>query len=80
MLPALRAGDLVVGLRWFRPRPGLIVVVTAPGGRAIKRLIREEDGRWWLEGDNAPLSTDSRQWGAFSRRNLEARLLLRLRG
>jgi nickel-type superoxide dismutase maturation protease len=47
-----REGDVVVARR--PDRPALLVV---------KRVVRREPGGWWLEGDNAAASDDSRVFG-----------------
>ena len=48
----VRAGDVVVAR--FRRRPGLLVV---------KRAVREQDGGWWIQGDNEFVADDSRAYG-----------------
>ncbi len=48
----IRAGDLVVAT--FRSRPELLVV---------KRAIRPEADGWWVCGDNALVTDDSRAYG-----------------
>jgi type IV secretory pathway protease TraF len=64
MLPTYRSGDTLLGLRWFRPRPGRIV-----------RLTRDEV---WVEGDNPGFSTDSRHFGPVARTALEAVIVAKL--
>ena len=44
---------------------------------AVKRVTGRRDGGWWLEGDNPAASTDSRQVGAVSDRDVVARVLMR---
>jgi hypothetical protein len=48
----VRAGDVVVAR--FRSRPDLLVV---------KRAVREQDGGWWVHGDNDFVTDDSRAYG-----------------
>jgi hypothetical protein len=38
----------------FRSRPELLVV---------KRAVREQDGGWWVQGDNELVEDDSRAYG-----------------
>ena len=38
----------------------------------VKRAIREEPGGWWLEGDNALVTDDSRAYGVAA---VEARVI-----
>lgn len=61
-----REGDVVV---LERPdRPGLLVV---------KRVVRREAGGWWVEGDNAAASDDSRTFGPVPDRYVVARVVAR---
>jgi hypothetical protein len=69
MLPALSAGDcLVVSTR--RPvRPGAVVVARFPSRPdllVVKRAVRPVSDLWWVEGDNAEATDDSRRYGPAS--------------
>jgi phage repressor protein C with HTH and peptisase S24 domain len=48
----VRAGDVVVAR--FRARPDLLVV---------KRAVHEQEGGWWVQGDNEFVADDSRAFG-----------------
>ena len=67
MAPTLRDGDaLLVRRGGRRIRPGDIVVATfrsRPDLLVVKRAVREEDGGWWLRGDNEFVTDDSRAYG-----------------
>jgi phage repressor protein C with HTH and peptisase S24 domain len=66
MAPALRAGDALVVRRGARIRPGDIVVArfrSRPELLVVKRAVREQDGGWWLRGDNEFVADDSRAYG-----------------
>ncbi|WP_045745792.1 S24/S26 family peptidase [Actinoplanes rectilineatus] len=65
MVPALRHGDALVVLRTPRVRTGDIVVARFSGlpRLVVKRAVREQDGGWWVEGDNTFASDDSRVYG-----------------
>ena len=66
MSPTLRSGDALVVRRGGRVRPGDVVVATfraRPGLLVVKRAVREQDGGWWLQGDNAFVTDDSRRYG-----------------
>ncbi len=65
MVPTLRDGDAILVRRTGRARPGQVVVVTFPNepGLFVKRAVRQEGDGWWVEGDNADVSTDSRRYG-----------------
>ena len=75
MTPALSAGERVfvnkAAYLFSRPRPGDLVVVRdprQPERLLLKRIDREAGPRGWLVlGDNAPGSTDSRQFGPVGR-------------
>ena len=66
MVPTLRSGDALVVRRGGRVRPGDVVVASfpsRPGLLVVKRAVREQDGGWWLEGDNEFVTDDSRAYG-----------------
>ena len=66
MVPVLRDGDALLVRRWGRVRPGDIVVArfrTRPDLLVVKRAIHEQDGGWWLQGDNQLIEDDSRRYG-----------------
>jgi phage repressor protein C with HTH and peptisase S24 domain len=76
MVPALRDGDAILVRRTTRVRPGDVVVVGFAGqsGLFVKRAVRPVPGGWWVQGDNAAMSTDSRRYGAAQ---VVGRVLLR---
>jgi nickel-type superoxide dismutase maturation protease len=62
----VREGDVIV---LERPdRPGLLLV---------KRVVRREGAGWWVEGDNAAASDDSRLFGPVPDAYVVARVLAR---
>ncbi|BCJ42732.1 hypothetical protein GCM10010168_05270 [Actinoplanes ianthinogenes] len=66
MVPALRHGDALIVRRGARVRTGDVVVArfrSRPGLLVVKRAVREQDGGWWVEGDNAFVQDDSRAYG-----------------
>jgi len=69
MLPTLENGEIRFAVRGhIFARPGVIAVFVHPQRPAltqIKRLVRKSNGRWWVEGDNAEASTDSRDFGGI---------------
>jgi nickel-type superoxide dismutase maturation protease len=85
MVPALRDGDFVLArrVRADRVRPGDVVVARHPrradGLLVVKRAVRRTGGGWWLEGDNAFVTSDSREFGAVPDGLILARAVLRLR-
>jgi hypothetical protein len=90
MLPTLRDGDRLLALwgglqRPLAVRAGTVVVVRLPpdaAGRprplAVKRVVRREGLRWWVEGDNALEGVGSREVGALADADVLARVLCRL--
>ncbi len=69
MLPTLGNGEIHLAVRGrIFARRGAIAVFAhpqRPGLTQIKRLVGKSDGRWWVEGDNAEASTDSRDFGGI---------------
>lgn len=67
MEPSIHNGELLLARRSMRGLvPGQVVVLTNPVRPhliEIKRLIRESEDGWWVEGDNRELSIDSRSYG-----------------
>ncbi len=66
MAPAVRHGDALVVRRGGRVRAGDVVVArfrSRPELLVIKRAVREQDGGWWLRGDNSLVEDDSRAYG-----------------
>ena len=78
MLPTYRDGDLLLGWRWFVPKPGQVVVAHTPERYIIKRVKKVEGVEVWLEGDNTMVSTDSRSYGPFNLKMLEARVIIKV--
>lgn len=76
MVPELRDGDEVL-VQEYGCRPvciGDVVLVRHPTTRDVRIIKRVADlkdgGALWLLGDNAGASTDSRHFGAVSRKHL----------
>jgi nickel-type superoxide dismutase maturation protease len=66
MAPALKHGDAVLVRRGGRVRAGDIVVArfrSRPELLVVKRAVREQDGGWWVRGDNDLVTDDSRVYG-----------------
>ncbi|KUL29533.1 S26 family signal peptidase [Actinoplanes awajinensis] len=66
MAPVLHHGDALIVRRGATVRTGDIVVArfrSRPGLLVVKRVVREQDGGWWLEGDNTFVQDDSRSYG-----------------
>jgi nickel-type superoxide dismutase maturation protease len=63
MIPTLAPGEYVLVRRTSRPRVGSVVLVRRPGRYVVKRAVRRSAEGWWVEGDNAAASDDSRVFG-----------------
>jgi phage repressor protein C with HTH and peptisase S24 domain len=78
MAPTLRHGDMLLVRRGGRPvRAGDVVVArfrARPDLLVVKRVARAEGDGWWLIGDNALVTDDSRAFGVA---DVLGRVLLR---
>ena len=65
MLPTLLEGHSVLYSPHTRPKENLIILFRHPNQDLIliKRCIKVEEDRFWVEGDNPQKSTDSRHFG-----------------
>jgi phage repressor protein C with HTH and peptisase S24 domain len=66
MAPTLRDGDALLVRRGAAARVGDVVVArfrARPDLLVVKRVVREQDGGWWIEGDNEFVADDSRAYG-----------------
>ena len=66
MAPTLRSGDALLVRRGGRIRPGDVVVARFRSRSdllVVKRAVREQDGGWWIQGDNDFVEDDSRAYG-----------------
>ena len=82
MLPTYASGDWLVVTRNRRIAPGQVVVIereSRPGILLIKRVLRAEGKRWWVEGDNVLASDDSRSFGAIDAAEIVGRIRFRFR-
>lgn len=79
MEPTLRDGDRLLVRYGDRPRPGRIVVVRLPGRPvSVKRAVREVEGGWWVERDNADEGVDSWLVGAVPTEDVVGCVVCRL--
>ncbi len=82
MEPALSAGDRLLCRRVLAADvvPGQVLVLERPdrpGLLLVKRAVRRDHDGWWVEGDNATASDDSRLFGAVPDDHVVGRVLLR---
>ncbi|RMI36528.1 nickel-type superoxide dismutase maturation protease [Streptomyces triticirhizae] len=82
MLPTLCPGDQLLLAYGARVRPGHVVVLRHPFQHdllIVKRAAERREGGWWVLGDNAQVTNDSREFGVVPDGLLVARAVLRLR-
>ena len=82
MTPGLIPGDRVVVDRWTyrhrRPRVGEVALLRGPDGTPmVKRVASLSGDGIWVEGDNEPVSRDSRHFGRISDRAVRGRVVWR---
>jgi nickel-type superoxide dismutase maturation protease len=83
MSPTLVDGDWLLCRRVRGPtgaREGDVVVLERPdrpGLLIVKRIVHREGSGWWVEGDNAAASDDSRLFGPVPETYVVARVLAR---
>jgi nickel-type superoxide dismutase maturation protease len=83
MEPAIVNGEWWIVRRWGRPRVGDVALLEhphRPEALVVKRLVRRDPEGWWVLGDNAGASEDSRQFGAVPARNVRGVLWRRYGG
>ncbi len=82
MAPTYHDGDWLLALWGGQCKVGQVLIIEReerPGIYLVKRLVRIEDGKYWVQGDNPLASTDSRQWGLLNSQEIQGRVLLRYR-
>jgi phage repressor protein C with HTH and peptisase S24 domain len=77
MLPTYQPGDTLLGLRWFSPKKGDVVIANRDRP-LIKRVSHVNVEGIFVEGDNPRRSTDSRTFGLLRRDQIEAKVILKL--
>lgn len=80
MLPVYQPGDWLVVHYGAPVRPGDVVLARRPDRPnliVLKRAVRATPEGWWLLGDNAAESDDSRVFGAVPHEDVLARVLRR---
>ena len=77
MEPAYKSGEVLRVSRMRRPALGDVVVVRDPrdGREILKRVVRVEEGKFVVEGDNSSESTDSRAFGPVHKKAIVGKVV-----
>ena len=76
MLPKFKDGGVLVASGWFgRLRPHDVVIVRHGGREKVKRIREVSGGQLFLLGDNADMSTDSRDFGWLPLETVTAKVI-----
>lgn len=77
MEPTYKAGDLLLGWKWFKPQVNQVVVVRRPERTLIKRIKQHHVTNFWIEGDNPAHSSDSHNFGPVPQHQIQALIIHR---
>lgn len=77
MQPTLRPGSLLLGSALIKPKLGHIAIIKRRP-LSLKRIKKISGEGVWVEGDNPNASTDSRQFGLISPKDIEAVIFMKL--
>lgn len=75
MLPALKEGQIILGINCIKYNPGDIVMLSHRGIEKVKRVKKIVEGMVYLIGDNPSSSLDSRDFGYVDRSCIYARVI-----
>jgi len=75
MLPKLKPEQIILASSRIRLRTNQVVVVRREGLEVVKRLSKMAGSRVYITGDNAPKSTDSREFGWISKDDVLATVI-----
>lgn len=75
MLPKLKNGQIILAVKFKRPKSGDVVIISHNGLEKIKRLSKISPKQIYILGDNPARSTDSRTIGWLPKATLKAKVI-----
>jgi len=78
MEPTLREGESVLVFRPLKGKRGDLIVFKKNAKTMIKRIERIEGDKVYVKGDNWQESTDSQEFGALNRAQIEGKVIARI--
>jgi type IV secretory pathway protease TraF len=79
MLPTFKPDQIIIGLHWYMNlKINDVIIAKIEKREIIKRIIKIENQKVWLEGDNEKESTDSRTFGWISKEAIVAKVITKL--
>ncbi len=77
MLPSLKEGDRVLVLKTKNVKKGDVIVFSESGIDCVKRIHNADEDSVFVLGDNMQESTDSRNYGPISRKQVLGKAILK---
>ena len=82
MMPGLKSGDIVLIDPYAKGSVGDIVIAGHPYKKSVRLMKRvdsiDENGRYFLIGDNPDASTDSRSFGSIAVSDVTGKVICKL--
>ncbi len=82
MLPTFKEGESIIALRYLfsKPKVGDVVIFshTTPPFLFLKRIVKINKNKIWVEGDNKKVSIDSRKFGHVEVKNVIGKVLFKI--
>jgi nickel-type superoxide dismutase maturation protease len=79
MYPTLKTGSNVLVFKYFFSKPKIGDIITArdpkDGKTIIKRIIKIENKKYFVQGDNKEASTDSRKFGLLDKNDIIGKVI-----